>query len=262
MDIAIVLILDFTSMKYKNFPQEFWQQFENTLEQELKNNPKPDLKPIAAFDADGTLWDTDLGENFFKWQIANSGLKLPANPWEHYRREKEEGDTRKAYLWLAQINAGQSIAKVRQWAKSAMGSPPLFADMQKLIQKLKAKGVEVFVITASVKWAVEPGAELYGIDHDHVLGIQTEIDSQGLVQSTQKGFITWREGKPAALLDRTGNRPAFLCGGNTMGDFALLESATRLRIAVGAAPEGHELWETEEKLRSESLKRGWFSHRF
>jgi HAD superfamily phosphoserine phosphatase-like hydrolase len=258
MDKAIPNILDSAAMKYKNFPQEFWTQFRKCLEQELASTPNP----VAAFDADGTLWDADLGENFFRWQIAHSGLKLPKNPWEHYRHEKESGDTRKAYLWLAQINAGHSISQVRTWAKQALGKPALFPEMQKLIQELQAAKVEIFVITASVKWAVEPGAELYGIDQDHVLGIETEVNDENIVQSTQKGLITWREGKPAALLARTKGQKPFLCGGNTMGDFALLESASRLRLAVGAAPEDHELWATESKLRQEAAAKNWFSHRF
>ena len=38
--------------------------------------------PIAAFDADGTLWDMDMGEHFFQHQISKKLLPdLPADPW-------------------------------------------------------------------------------------------------------------------------------------------------------------------------------------
>ena len=47
-------------MKYKTFSPELWQLIDRTLDEVLKSNPSP----VAAFDADGTLWDTDLGENF------------------------------------------------------------------------------------------------------------------------------------------------------------------------------------------------------
>ncbi len=248
-------------MKYKNFSKEFWDLLTQALDQELKSNPRP----IAAFDADGTLWDTDLGENFFKWQVAHSNLSnLPSDPWKYYRDWKDSGDPRAAYLWLAQINQGQKLSQVREWATAAVknqGHLPIFPDQAKLIQFLVAKNVEVFVITASVKWAVEPGALQLGIDADHVLGITTEVENER-VTDQHSGMITYREGKPAALIQAAKGRKPFFCCGNTMGDFALLESATRLCLAVGAAKKDQELFATEEQLRTQAKNRSWSIHHF
>lgn len=248
-------------MKYKNFSKEFWDLLSKAIDQELKSNSRP----VAAFDADGTLWDTDLGENFFKWQIKNSHLpNLPSDPWKYYRDWKESGDPRPAYLWLAQINQGQKFSQVQTWAEQAVKHHeplPIFAEQAKLVQFLQEKKVEVFIVTASIKWAVEPGAQRLGVTTDQVLGIQTEIENER-VTDQQHGIITYREGKPAALLEATGGRKPFFCCGNTMGDFALLESATRLRLAVGAAKKGEELFATEEELRSKALEKNWFIHQF
>jgi HAD superfamily phosphoserine phosphatase-like hydrolase len=248
-------------MKYKSFSAQFWEQLSKALDQELKTNSKP----VAAFDADGTLWDTDLGESFFKWQIENSHLpNLPANPWKYYCDWKNSGDPRPAYLWLAQINQDQKLTQVHEWAESALKSidpVPIFPDQQKLIQWLLKNKVQVYIITASVKWAVEPGAKRLGLKYEDVLGVRTRVDD-GVVTDHQEGLITYREGKPEALLQVTnGKKPFFACG-NTMGDFALLESATRMQLAVGAAPKGHELFETEEKLRSEARSKNWLIHHF
>lgn len=247
--------------KYKSFPQEFWVELEESLKRARKKNPRP----IAAFDADGTLWDTDLGESFFKWQIENSHLpNLPANPWKHYCDMKSSGDPRPAYLWLAQINQGQTIQQVRQWAKQAIepvSELPIFEEQRKLIQWLQKNAVDIYVITASVKWAVEPGAHLLGIPENHVLGITTQINAQGIIQTERDGVITYREGKPEALKQKTGQFP-FFASGNTMGDFALLESATEMRLAVGATKDGHELFKTEEELRQKARGNSWFLHHF
>lgn len=247
--------------KYKNFPKEFWDQISKSLDQALQKNPRP----IAAFDADGTLWDTDLGENFFRWQIKNCRLPdFPSDPWKHYRDMKSSGDPRPAYLWLAQINHGTSLQQVRTWAQQAIepvSSLPIFEEQKKLIDWLQKNGVSVYVITASVKWAVEPGANLLGIPSENVIGIETEVDGQGIIQKKQHGLITYREGKPQALRQRTGQSP-FFASGNTMGDFALLESATEIRLAVGATNSGHELFKTEEELRQNAIQRGWLSHHF
>lgn len=255
------MILDFHPMKYKNFPQEFWDLLPKALEQELKSN----RRPVAAFDADGTLWNTDLGESFFKWQIQNCQLpNMPYDPWKYYRDWKNSGDPRPAYLWLAQINQGQTLEQVQAWAEEAVKSHeplPIFEEQKKLIGWLQDHDVEVYIVTASVKWAVEPGAKRLGLEYSQVLGIETEVE-KGVVSDRQHGVITYREGKLEALVQATGGRKPFLSSGNTMGDFALLSGATQMRLAVGAAPEGHELFETEEKLRFEARTKGWMVHRF
>lgn len=247
--------------KYKSFPQEFWDKISQALEKANKAN----ARPIAAFDADGTLWDTDLGENFFRWQIKNCNLpNMPADPWKHYRDMKASGDPRPAYLWLAQINQGQSIDQVRTWAKQAIepvSNLPIFEEQRKLIDWLKKNNVEIYVITASVKWSVEPGAELLGLSHDQILGVSTKVNPKGIVTAEQDGEITYREGKPKALKIKTGQYP-FFASGNTMGDFSLLESATELRLAVGATREGHELFKTEEELRQNAKTKNWLWHLF
>ena len=248
-------------MKYKNWSDEIWSKLSTALDEELRVNPKP----VAAFDADGTLWDTDLGETFFKYQIANSKLPdLPADPWRHYRDWKESGDPRPAYLWLAQINAGQKLGQVKTWARESVAqfSPlPIFMEQKKWISIMLSRGVDVYIVTASIKWAVEPGAARLGLPENQVIGIQTKI-TDGVVTAEQEGPISYREGKVEALLAATGGRKPFFCSGNTMGDYSLLKAATRVGFAVGAAPEGHELWETENELRTKASEHSWLSHRF
>lgn len=248
-------------MKYNKWSNEIWEKLEKALEMELRTNPTP----IAAFDADGTLWDTDLGETFFRYQIKNSGLAgLPADPWKHYRDWKGSGDPRPAYLWLAQINKGQPFSQVQSWAEAAVAELkplPVFEEQQRWIELLQKSGAEVYIVTASVKWAVEPGAQRLGLRADQVLGIRTEI-KDGIVSDQQEGVITYREGKVDALLAQTGGRKPFFASGNTMGDYSLCQAATGVAMAVGAAGQADELWKTEEELRTNANQHGWLIHKF
>ncbi len=248
-------------MKYKSYSKAIWDKIQEKLDQVLKKDPRP----VAAFDADGTLWDTDLGENFFHYKIDNKLVKFPPNPWEHYQAlKKKNNDPREAYLWLAQICAGQSIHTVKKWADQAFKTiqpRPIFEEQQKLIQILMEKGVQVFIVTASVKWAVEPGALALGIKAENVIGIETQIEDD-VVTDLQKGVITYREGKVHGLLEQTGNKHAFLVSGNTEGDLALLESATELRLVVSAAARDQELFHTEDKMQKLAAERDWLHHRF
>lgn len=256
-------------MKSKNYSAEIWNEIDAALATAVLEAKKTGQAPVAAFDADGTLWDTDLGEAFFKYQIEKNLLPeafkacLPKDPWQHYRDWKKGGDPRPAYLWLAQINAGQNLQTVRGWAEAAVeaSSPlPIFSDQKKLIEKFLQAGVEIYVVTASVGWAVEPGAKLLGIPAERVLGVQTRVEN-GIVTKDQAGEMTYREGKLRGLLAATGGRKPFFAAGNTMGDHALL-SAARVSLAVGAAQPGQELFSTEEHLRTEARVRGWLSHFF
>ena len=225
---------------------------------------RPKGRAIAAFDADGTLWNTDLGEGLFSYEINNDTVPLPENPWQHYQYLKDHVSHPAAYLWLAQINKGVSIDLVREWAAAAvaeMHPVPVFPEAVRIIEHLKKLEVEVYIVTASIKWAVEPGAHLLGLTPDDVIGIETEV-VDGIVTEKQKGPITWRKGKVEGLLARTGGVAPYFAAGNTEGDLFLLESATDLRLVMSAAPEGSENYPTEQAMLKIAQQRDWHSFRY
>ena len=248
-------------MKYKAYSKNIWDQVNKTLDLVQEHDPSP----VAAFDADGTLWDVDLGENFFQYQIDRQLVPLPPDPWKFYvEMKKVNNDPRAAYLWLAQICKGIPFDEIQTWAREAFQQikpEPIFDQQQELIQLLTSRKVQVYIVTASVKWAVEPGAEFLGLSADKVIGIQTEID-KGYVTEKQKGVITYKEGKVQGLLQKTNGQKAFLCSGNTEGDLALLESATHLRLVVSAAARDDHNFKTENKMLQIASENGWLSHRF
>lgn len=234
-------------------------QIFTAVDETLKNFKKGAFgERIAAFDADGTLWDTDIGENFFKYQAENKLVDLPENPWDFYTRWHETQPI-PAYLWLAQINKGKKISEVRAWAKAAVdqiGDIPFFPHMVELVKYLQEREVTVYVVTASVKWAVEPAAEILGIDKDHVIGIETQVVDEVI---TDRGIlpITWREGKSIALLQKTGNRAPILAAGNTTGDQYLLECAQGIKFAHTTVPKSNSIYPTEEALLKLAKKNDW-----
>lgn len=248
-------------MNYKPYPTEFWTQIEKTI-LELKSAQKP---LIAAFDADGTLWDTDLGENFFYHQIDHKQVPLPPNPFEHYLEMKKiNNDPRQAYVWLAQINQGKSLDQVRKWAQEAfeiIRPNPIFSEQQRLIDLLKNHGAQIYIVTASIKWAVEPGAMALGLGAENVIGVETAV-KDGIVTDTPVLPITYRTGKVEALLAKTKGLQPFIASGNTMGDYELLVNATHLRLAVSAASRDDRLFKTEQELADQATEKNWMSHRF
>lgn len=246
-------------MKYKDYSTDIWSRINTTLDQVLKE----DSSPVAAFDADGTLWDIDLGETFFHYQIDHNLVNLPPHPWDHYERMKAE-NPQKAYLWLAQICQGLKLEQVHQWAVEAVKEQhplPVFMEQKKLIDLFLSRGVHVYIVTASVKWAVEPGAEMLGLQKKDVIGVETRV-LNGAITELQQGLITYRQGKVDALLEKTHGKKPFFASGNTMGDFQLLQTATHLSLAVSAAARDDKLFKTESELQQNAEKYGWLSHRF
>lgn len=246
-------------MKYKDYSTDIWKRIHTTLDQVLKE----DSAPVAAFDADGTLWDTDLGETFFHHQIDNKLVALPEEPWNYYETTKAAEPT-KAYLWLAQICQGKTLQQIHNWAIEAVQGHhplPVFLEQKKLIDLFLSKGVKIYIVTASVKWAVEPGAEILGLTKQNVLGVETIVEG-GIVTDRQKGVITYRQGKVEALLEATGGKKPFFASGNTMGDYHLLQSATHLGLAVSAASRDDKLFKTEKELQEKAAEFSWLTHRF
>jgi phosphoserine phosphatase len=243
------------------FAPHLWDHLYVSLEKALAETSGP---RIAAFDADGTLWDSDAGETFFDWEIKKAGLEgLPADPWAQYHAMKKI-DPIPAYVWLAQINAGVPLAKVREWAEQCFreqGQWPVFESQRRLISLLRSHDFEIYIVTASIKWAVEPVAKLVGIDHDHVIGITTEI-KDGVVGMQAVHPVTWRQGKAEGLLAATGGVRPILASGNTFGDTALLETASHIRLAVTTQDTPCGLFEEEQKLAVEADARGWLRHKF
>jgi HAD superfamily phosphoserine phosphatase-like hydrolase len=249
-------------MKYKAYSKEFWDRIHTALDYALAK----DSEPIVAFDADGTLWDIDLGETFFHYQIDNKLVSLPPDPWNHYLelKKKNNNDPSEAYLWLAQINDGLKLETVRAWAAKAVQAQnpvPIFSEQKKLIDLFKSKGVKIYVVTASITWAIEPGVQLLGLDPSCVVGVETVVEN-GVITQKQKGIITYQMGKIEALLERTNNKKPFFSCGNTMGDFHLLNSATDLAMAVSAANQDDRNFKTENDLQKIAEQKNWLHHRF
>ena len=219
--------------------------------------------PIAAFDADGTLWPTDMGESFFEYQIQNNLIEnLPSDPWTHYFDLKKKNPA-EAYLWLAQINQGHSHENMLKWSKASVEHQKeihgfkVFSFQKEIIDFLKKNSVEIYIVTASIKWAVAGGAFEYGIPYENVIGVGVRVDEQGLLTDQQQGPITFKEGKVKALLEATDQRQPFYSTGNTMGDYALLKASTNLKVTICSSAKDHKLYETEEELYQKAQENSW-----
>jgi phosphoserine phosphatase len=252
------------------FSESFWQTLKTEILRAKDEHQKtfPGALLSAAFDADGTLWDCDIGESFFDYQVKNCklpNLKMTSEQaWAHYDKWKIV-DPAGAYLWLAQINKGVPYSQVQKWAQEAVSQRknglPVFDCQKRLVEFLKENNFEIFVVTASVRWAVIPAAAELGILDHQVLGVQTRID-ENVVTDEQFGPMTWREGKSEAILAINGGAPPVLAAGNTTGDTSLLKTASHIRLAVSSRSNAGDLEKSEQALQVLAEQNMWLTHQF
>lgn len=246
---------------YQPFGSELWE----TLEKQIDAITRAEKNPIAAFDIDGTIWDGDIAERFFEYQVLHRLLpNLPRDPWAHYYNLVAE-DEEKGFMWLAQTNAGFPVETVRKWAKEAfmanLHSMPFFEDQQKLITRLLQKNFNVYFISGSPLWAIEPIVEYLGGKTIHALGMSTRVEN-GIITAEPVFPLTWKAGKIEALLKATNGKNPNLAAGNTMGDFALINAATHIKLAVTSQPRQGRLITSEHQLQREATARQWLTHSF
>jgi phosphoserine phosphatase len=244
----------------KSVPTNKLNIIKRSIESALTNG----ANPVAAFDADGTIWDTDIGESFFKYQIKNGFAPSFIQDPLHTFETKFQQEPKKAFLWLAQINEGRHLEEIKQWSKihfNEINPFPFFDSIRELIIFLQELKVKIYIVTASMKWAVEPAAAILDIPSENIIGISTKI-VDGILTSEQEGILTWQEGKAQALLHQTTGIKPFLCAGNTMGDLALLEIATHIRFANCALPPSHTVYKSEQQLLAIAKSNNWFFHAY
>lgn len=210
---------------------------------------------LAVFDADGTLWADDAGEEFFKWQreegrLEPDRLAAAGQAWDEYER----GEVPEDRIWevVTQAQAGLDEERVKEWARTVFADrfgDRIFEPMRGLIAYLEGQGVEVWVVSASHRWIVEAGAAHYGVPPERVIAVATEVED-GVITDRLVRPVPFGEGKPAAIEARIGRVPD-LGFGNSMNDapMLLMASSTDGSLAVVINP-GEEL----DKL---ALERGW-----
>ena len=206
---------------------------------------------LAAFDADGTLWHGDVGEALLLELIAEGRLldPPPGDLFAEYAR-RVEVDARDGFAFAVRLMAGLAVDEISQRAERIFATrfqSQLFAPVVALARELTAKGWELWIVSASNRWSVEPGARRLGIPAGRIAAVELGVVG-GRLNAEIATPLPTLEGKPELLRLRAGRGPE-LAFGNSLLDVPLLEAA---RLAVAVGPRGGET-----ALLREAGRRGW-----
>lgn len=191
-------------------------------------------RPLACFDADGTLWAEDIGEGMLRWLAAGGLLPGTRAPWTHVWAEYEarvREDRCAGYAWAVAAMEGLREDDVVRWSRQFAAAWPCYRPaMVRLLRGLCEAGVEVVLVTATSRWLVEAAAECMGLPSVRVLGIEVRVHD-GVLTGEVVRPVTCRAGKVEAIRLHLARMPD-LAVGDSAGDLEMLEVAGR-PVVVG-----------------------------
>jgi phosphoserine phosphatase len=183
---------------------------------------------LAIFDCDGTLWDADSGEKFFRWEIKRGLVsreiadKLTAR-YDEYRAGKVSEDDMCGEM--VTMHEGLSIAELERAAAEFVPeviAPGIFPEMQALTHELAGSGCELWAISSTNDWVVREGVKAFGIAPERVIGVCVASDNGRATSRLLR--IPSGEGKAVAIRQVIKRMPDAVFG-NSRWDLAMLELA-------------------------------------
>jgi len=195
---------------------------------------------VAAFDCDGTLWSGDAGEGFFDWEI-RTGLVSPeiGHAMRARYAEYKLGRVSEQEMCgeMFTMHKGISGATMMQAATEFMTQAfrgKVFDEMLHLVERLRVKGCDIWVVSSSNEWVIRVGMRQFGIAENRILAGTTAIEN---------GVVTDRlvrlpsgPGKPLALREVLGNQNLDAAFGNSRWDTEMLAMAEHA-FAINPNPD-------------------------
>jgi phosphoserine phosphatase len=173
---------------------------------------------------------------------------------EWYFDQLIEGKTEKACSDIVRLFAKFSEHEVMNIAAATfneeMSSPPSFRKFGKhsapkgiryikesveLLKRLQQFGFDIWAISGSNKWSVQPVFEPLGIPRDHIIGIDLQLASNTFSAKVQPP-VPVLEGKVAALQAVTDDPPVLVVS-DSMYDVPLFEYAAGKKVFVNSRME-------------------------
>jgi phosphatidylglycerophosphatase C len=219
--------------------------------------PNPNV--MLAFDADGTLWSGDVGNDLFHALIDAQAVRKAAygalvREAEAYGLAYSENAVEVAQMLFQACEAGQypedrcfammawvfagftlqdTVAFSRDVARETNLEARLHRFLDPIFDWARNENVPVWVVSASPKWMVEIGAAMFGIPNDQVIGM-TPVIKNGTILPELDGLPIYGPNKPLMLREMC-PRGSLLGGfGDSSYDVPLLKMA---HVPVAVRPK-------------------------
>jgi phosphoserine phosphatase len=207
---------------------------------------------VIATDGDGTLWDGDVGEDFFHGFVAHGDFREPAM---HQMREDArahgvavEGTGKELaariydeYLagrfpeepvceLMTWCQAGWTAADVDAFAADVLSKASLASRLHREVTRVigwaRSRGIEVFLVSASPRAIIEHAGRAVGFDDAHMVAALPRYEGGRMIADVERP-IPYGPGKVTNLRKRIGEgRPLLAAFGDNAFDIAMLSQAS------------------------------------
>lgn len=215
----------------------------------------------VAFDADGTLWSGDVGDDLWNAMIeceaflpeAHAGLQRVASDagvdvrgsaselaWSIARAHLDGAVSEERMLEVVAWGlAGRHIAQVRTFVRDVLHEVDLMRRLHvesiEVLRALQRLGVEVFVVSASPRAIVEDAVFQLGIDPSHVIAATAALED-GVMTTRLQQPIPYGPGKVSGLRQYAPDQKLLAAFGDNHFDAAMLRLAD-VPVAVRPKPK-------------------------
>ena len=213
-----------------------------------------------AFDADGTLWSGDVGDDVFRFAVSHDRLR------EDARAEVERQAVTRGFPVFANVNrtaehlfdmyvagryperdicelmtwcyAGHSLAEMRELALEALEAAKhaqrLHEELRPVLEFARSRGARTVVISASPRATVEQAARSWGFAAADIAASTPHVVG-GVIHSAMAGAIPYAAGKVAAGRALLGAARWVASFGDNVFDVEMMQEA-EMAIAVRPKP--------------------------
>ena len=193
----------------------------------------------VCLDADGVLWREDVANDYMASCLERHILRpkqeaIAREAWEKYWRGEldREGETRLAAI---SVEVFQGLHEDFVAADCAAFVQKRFAsllipEVRDWVARLQTAGATCWVLSGSLIWGVRAGAALVGIPPERVLAVGT-LACNGILTPRLAQPFTYGPGKAEAVRQIL-PEPPIMVFGNTINDVPMLETATRMAVAI------------------------------
>lgn len=198
------------------------------------------LKPtLAVFDCDGTLWDSDSGEQFFYWELDHAIIPSDVEHWARvryadYRAGRVDEETMCGEM--VTIHRGVPCELIEREASEFFEAkivPKVFPEMLELTRRLNEAGCELWAISSTNDWVVRAGVKRFGIPAERVIAACVRIENDCVTDRLIR--VPTDERKAEAIRELLPRMPDAVFG-NSMHDFHMMELAARA-FAINPNPD-------------------------
>ncbi|MDC3953266.1 HAD family hydrolase [Polyangium jinanense] len=215
--------------------------------------------PVLAFDADGTLWSGDVGNDLFEALIAEEAVREEARAAliveARAAGTNEGGSTTdiaqglyraltdgtyeevRAFAMMAWVFAGFALPEAEAFARRVIAARGLDARLHRFLSPVLAwaetEKVPVWVVSASPRWIVEIGVALLGIPAHRVVAMTPRMQD-GRIAAELAGRPVYGNDKPIALREACPGATLLGAFGDSSYDVPMLAAS---RVPVGVRPK-------------------------